>query len=111
MADQDKAKTVPVKALQLHTYQGAEYQPGDEYDVDAEHVESLVVQGKAAPVNPQDVAPAAMAPKPAGSTAVEPMGTEVLEPKPETAKAAKRTAKAAKTAKSSGARKSAPRKK
>lgn len=110
MADQDKAPKVSVKALQLHTHQGAEYQPGDTYDVDAEHVESLIVQGKAAPVSPEDVAPASAqkASRAGSSTEVKAMGVESDEPvtaKP--AKAAKSTGNTAKT----GARKTALRKK
>ena len=53
----DTPKKVAVQALQLHTHDGQEYQPGARYQVDAEHVDSLVVQGKAAPVDAAAVAP------------------------------------------------------
>ena len=55
----EKSKKVTVQSLQLHTYDGKEYAAGKTYDVDAELVDSLVVQGKAAPVDAAAVAPKA----------------------------------------------------
>lgn len=43
----DKPKTVPVEALQAHTYDGKEYQVGDTYDIDEQYADSVAVQGKA----------------------------------------------------------------
>jgi hypothetical protein len=46
MAD-EKPKTVTVEALQLHTYNGKEYQIGDTYEIDEALVDSVTAQGKA----------------------------------------------------------------
>lgn len=35
------AKKVPMKVLQYHTYEGAEYHEGDTYDADEQFVETL----------------------------------------------------------------------
>jgi hypothetical protein len=39
--------TVPVKALQLHTYDGKQYNVGDVYEIDEVYAVSVEVQGKA----------------------------------------------------------------
>lgn len=39
--------TVSVEALQRHTYHGRRHEVGDVYDVDAQDVETVEVQGKA----------------------------------------------------------------
>lgn len=43
----EKTTRVSVHALQVHTYDGREYQPGDTYDIDEQVAESVEVQGKA----------------------------------------------------------------
>jgi len=43
----EKPKTVTVKALQLHTYDGKTYDVGDTYEIDEQYAETVVVQGKA----------------------------------------------------------------
>lgn len=48
MAD---VKTVKVQALQHHSYNGKDYQPGQTYDIDEQLVASVQAQGKAAPVD------------------------------------------------------------
>ena len=84
----DTPKKVAVQALQLHTHDGQEYQPGARYQVDAEHVDSLVVQGKAAPVDAAAVAPespTASAPKKVAAKAVTkdaPKAAAVVKPLP-----------------------------
>jgi hypothetical protein len=39
---------VKVRATQYHTYQGKEYQIWDEYEIDEQHLDTVVNQGKAA---------------------------------------------------------------
>ncbi len=48
----EKAQTVSVRALQAHTYDGKSYDAGDTYDIDAQYVDSVMSQGKAAPTDP-----------------------------------------------------------
>jgi hypothetical protein len=43
-------KTVRVKAKLAHSILGQEYAVDDEYDVEAQYVDTLVIQGKAYPV-------------------------------------------------------------
>lgn len=40
----DTAKTVHVKALRFHTLFGVAHEPGEAYEVDAEHVDNLIGQ-------------------------------------------------------------------
>lgn len=56
MAD-EKPKTVKVKALQEHTAFGKAYKVGDTYEIPETHLESIIAQGKAAPVAPAAPAP------------------------------------------------------
>jgi hypothetical protein len=43
--------TVTVKALEAHTTHGQAYAIGDEYEIDADLVDTVVVQGKAVPID------------------------------------------------------------
>lgn len=52
----DKTGTVTVTALQHHSYDGTDYEPGDTYDIDETLVASVAAQGKAAPSDPAAVA-------------------------------------------------------
>jgi len=72
----DTPKTVTVKALQDHTTFGTAYKVGDTYEIDAALVDSVVAQGKAAPVH----APAPPPAKP--SHPVAPMTTDDFHAKP-----------------------------
>jgi hypothetical protein len=65
-------KTVTVKALVDHTGFGKSHKAGDTYEIDADFLDSIVEQGKAASVD--DVPEHAKAPK--ASHPVEPMETK-----------------------------------
>jgi hypothetical protein len=47
ITDDPKSDTVEVEALQVHTYNGKEYQVGDTYDIEAQYADSVAAQGKA----------------------------------------------------------------
>lgn len=64
-------ETVTMEALQPHTHMGESYDTGDTYECAPEYVDTLVVQGKAKPVDESTTKPA---PKPRESKPVEPMG-------------------------------------
>jgi hypothetical protein len=40
-------KKVMVRATAYHTYQGKEYNVGDTYEIEEQHVDTVVTQGKA----------------------------------------------------------------
>lgn len=77
----DTPKTVKVRALQAHSYNGKNYDVGDTYDLDAQLLDSLRIQGKAESADTPHP-PAAKPSKP-----VEPMTMKA------TAKRARLTAK------------------
>lgn len=68
----DKPATVKVEALQVHSYNGGEYQIGDTYDIAEDLVDSVTAQGKAvrvAQASTQRTAKSAKAPKTAKAKA------------------------------------------
>ena len=71
----EKPQMVQVEALEAHSAFGKEYQVGDKYEIDAQFLDSVVLQGKAKRVGE--------APKPAAkpSQPVEPMTTDDFKPK------------------------------
>lgn len=69
MAD-EKPKTVKVEALEDHTYNGKAYEIGDEYEIEEQFANSVVVQGKAKRVDSE------AAPKAKASSPVKPMTTD-----------------------------------
>lgn len=55
---QEKPATVTVQALEAHTYDGESYEIGDTYDAPEHLIDTLKVQGKAAPVDAKAAAKA-----------------------------------------------------
>lgn len=87
MADEQKPKTVKVEALQIHSYNGKEYQVGDTYEIAADLADSVAAQGKAvrtdrAEVAKQQADAAAKQRAEKGDTSVQPMTTGDLSGKP-----------------------------
>jgi hypothetical protein len=72
----EKPDTVKVRALQAHTHNGTAYEIGDTYEIAADLVDSVTVQGKA------ELADKPSAPPAKPSHPVEPMGTDDLGVKP-----------------------------
>lgn len=74
-----KVKTVTVEALQVHTYNGQTFQPGDTYEIDEQYADSVRVQGKAKRVDepaaekPERPSPDRKSSDKPGSHPVEPM--------------------------------------
>lgn len=79
--DADKPKTVTVESIEWHTHDGKTYPVGATYEAPADLVDSLVVQGKAKPV---EKAKPAAAKKP--SRPVTPMSTKDIKTAPHTAR-------------------------
>lgn len=66
---EEKPETVKVQALEAHTYNGDAYEIGDTYDAPVHLIDTLRVQGKAAPVDAASLAKRAAKPaKPAKAT-------------------------------------------